>query len=38
MHQNLGEEQFEKIVDEAREYITKLEDAIDEESKELDTP
>ena len=34
----MGEEQFEKIVDEAREYITKLEEAIDEESKELDTP
>ena len=33
----MGEEQFQGIIDEAREYITKLEEAIDEESKELDT-
>ena len=33
----MGEEQFQGINDEAREYITKLEEAIDEESKELDT-
>jgi len=33
----MGEEQFNQIVDEAKEYITKLEEAIDEESKELDT-
>ena len=33
----MGEVQFSKIIEEAREYITKLEEAIDEESKELDT-
>ncbi len=33
----MGESQFNKIVEEAKEYITKLEEAIDEESKELDT-
>ena len=33
----MGEEQFDSIVKEAREYITKLEEAIDEEEKELDT-
>jgi ribosomal protein L37AE/L43A len=33
----MGEDQFNKVIDEAREYITKLEEAIDEESKELDT-
>ena len=33
----MGEEQFQGIIDEAREYITKLEEAIDEESKDLDT-
>ena len=33
----MGEVQFSKIIGEAREYITKLEEAIDEESKELDT-
>ena len=33
----MGEEQFQGIIEEAREYITKLEEAIDEESKELDT-
>ena len=33
----MGEEQFQGIIDEAREYITKLEESIDEESKELDT-
>jgi len=33
----MGEEQFQGIIDEAREYITKLEEAINEESKELDT-
>ena len=33
----MGEEQFQGIIAEAREYITKLEEAIDEESKELDT-
>ena len=32
----MGEEQFNKIINEAREYITKLEEAIDEESTELD--
>jgi len=33
----MGEVQFNKVIEEAREYITKLEEAIDEESKELDT-
>ena len=33
----MGEVQFSKIIEEAREYITILEEAIDEESKELDT-
>lgn len=33
----MGEDQFNKVIEEAREYITKLEEAIDEESKELDT-
>jgi ribosomal protein L37AE/L43A len=32
----MGEVQFSKIIEEAREYITKLEEAIDEESTELD--
>ena len=29
----MGEVQFSKVIEEAREYITKLEEAIDEESK-----
>ena len=33
----MGQAEFDNIVKEAREYITKLEEAIDEESKELDT-
>ena len=33
----MGEEQFQGIIDEAREYKTKLEEPIDEESKQLDT-
>ena len=33
----MGEDQFDSIIKEAREYITKLEEAIDEEEKELDT-
>jgi len=33
----MGQAEFDNIVKEAREYITKLEKAIDEESKELDT-
>ena len=33
----MGETEFNKIVDEAKDYITKLEEAIDEEAKELDT-
>jgi hypothetical protein len=32
----MGEVQFSKIIEEAREYITKLEEAINEESTELD--
>ena len=33
----MGEEQFNNIITEAREYITKLEEAIDEETKKLST-
>jgi len=33
----MGETEFAKIVDEAKEHITKLEKAIEDESKELDT-
>ena len=33
----MGEAEFAKIVDEAKEYITKLEKAIEDESKELNT-
>ena len=33
---NMGEVQFSKIIEEAREYISKLEEAINEESTELD--
>ena len=33
----MGETEFNKIVDEAKDYITKLEEAIDEEAKELNT-
>ena len=33
---NMGEKQFSKIIEEAREYISKLEEAINEESTELD--
>jgi hypothetical protein len=32
----MGEDQFNTVIEEAREYITKLEEAIDEESTELD--
>ena len=32
----MGEEQFNTMVEEAREHITKLEKAIDEEQKELE--
>ena len=32
----MGEVQFSKIIEEAREYISKLEEAINEESTELD--
>ena len=32
----MGEDQFSAVVEEARAYITKLEEAIDEESTELD--
>ena len=33
----MGESEFAKVVDEAKEHITKLEKAIEDESKELDT-
>ena len=33
----MGEEHFNKMVEEAREHITKLEEAINEEAKELDS-
>jgi len=33
----MGEDQFDSIIKEAREHITKLEEAIDEEEKELNT-
>ena len=33
----MGETEFAKVVDEAKEHITKLEKAIEDESKELDT-
>ena len=33
----MGEEQFNKIVEEAYEHINKLEEAINEEEKLLDT-
>ena len=33
----MGETEFAKVVDEAKEYITKLEKAIEDESKELTT-
>ena len=33
----MGKENFEKITGEAKEYITKLEKAIADEQKELDT-
>jgi len=33
----MGEAEFDKLIQEARDYITNLEKAIDEESKELDT-
>ena len=31
----MGETEFAKVVDEAKQYITKLEKAIEDESKEL---
>ena len=33
----MGEANFNKIVEEAKEYITKLEEAIENEQKELNT-
>ena len=33
----MGEEEFEKVVTEAREHLNKLQEAIDEEEKLLNT-